>query len=182
MSQHLSTIGVVATDPKLFTPAGGAEFCTFRLACTERRFDGQKQTWVDGETNWYTVNTFRALAVHAHGSLSKGDRVVLSGRLRVRSWEKDEKRGTSVEIDADGIGHDLRWGTSTFTKRSGQSEPAGSPAPEQTGPEDTRTVEGTAEGTAQLSEPLRAGIQTAAGYSEPGTLEPAAGAAVTAPF
>lgn len=119
MSQHISAVGLVATDPKLFTSEGGVEFCTFRLACTERRFDSQKQEWIDGETNWFTVNTFRTLAVHASESFAKGDRVVVSGRLRVRNWEKDEKKGTSVKIDADGLGHDVRWGVSTFTKRSG---------------------------------------------------------------
>lgn len=117
MSQHLSTVGVIATVPRIFKPSGGTEFCTFRLASTERRFDGMKQEWVDGTTNWFTVNMFRTLAVHAHQSLSKGDRVIVAGRIRVRNWEKDSKRGTNVEIDADGIGHDLRWGTTRFTKR-----------------------------------------------------------------
>lgn len=122
MSQQLSTVGVIATEPKIFTPEGGAQFCTFRLASTERRFDSQKQEWVDGETHWFTVNTFRSLAVHAHQSFMKGDRAIVAGRLRIRNWEKDEKKGTSVEIDADAIGHDLRWGSTVFTKRVGQTE------------------------------------------------------------
>ena len=122
MSQHISTIGLIATDPKLFTPEGGAEFCTFRLACTERRFDSQKKEWIDGETNWFTVNTFRTLAVHANTSFAKGDRVIVSGRLRMRNWEKDDKKGTSINIDADGLGHDVRWGVSTFTKKSAQTD------------------------------------------------------------
>lgn len=125
MSQHISAVGQIATDPKLFMPESGVEFCTFRLACTERRFDGKKNEWSDGVTNWYTVNAFRSLAVHSAKSFSKGDRVVLTGKLRVRRWEKDEKSGTSVEIDADGIGHDVRWGVSTFEKRTSSAESAG---------------------------------------------------------
>lgn len=119
MSQQISVIGQVATDPKLFTPENGVQFCTFRLACTERRFDAQKNEWVDADTNWFTVNAFRTLATHSKESFAKGDRVIVSGRLRIRNWEKEEKRGTSVEIDIDGIGHDVRWGTSSFKKRAG---------------------------------------------------------------
>lgn len=119
MSQQISLIGQVATEPKLFSPEGGVQFCTFRMACTERRFDSQKGEWVDAETNWFTINAFRTLAAHANESFAKGDRVIVNGRLRVRNWEKEEKRGTSVEIDIDGIGHDVRWGVSTFTKRVG---------------------------------------------------------------
>lgn len=131
MSQHISTIGLIATEPKLFTPEGGAEFCTFRLASTERRFDAQKKEWFDGETNWFTVNTFRTLAVHANESFSKGDRIIVSGRLRMRAWEKDEKKGTSINIDADGLGHDVRWGVSRFTKKSGQTDqPHEAPSPD----------------------------------------------------
>lgn len=136
MSHHFSTIGQVATDPKLFTPAGGAEFCTFRLASGERRFDAEKQEWVDADPNWFTVNTFRSLARHAQRSLRKGDRVVVAGRLRVRQWETEEKRGTSVEIDADGIGHDMRFGVSYFTKTIGV-EPGATQKEEANGSRDT---------------------------------------------
>ncbi len=158
MSQHVSAVGQVATEPKLYTPSGGVQFCTFRLASTERRFDAGRKEWIDGDTNWFTVNSFRSLAVHASASFSKGDRVVVTGRLRVRQWETDEKKGNSVEIDVDGIGHDVRWGVSTFTKQqndhidspretgAGQAEPGsgelgvaapGSGEPESTDPSGT---------------------------------------------
>lgn len=117
MPQHVSLVGQIATEPKLFAPEGGAQFCTFRLACTERRFDQERKEWVDTETNWYTVNAFRGLALGAKQSFRTGDRVVVLGRLRVKRWESGEKRGTSVEVDAEGLGHDLRWGSSVFTKR-----------------------------------------------------------------
>ncbi|KAM9862697.1 Single-stranded DNA-binding protein [Leucobacter sp. BZR 635] len=119
MSQQFSAVGQIATTPKLFTPAGGAEFCTFRLASAARRYDAAKQEWIDGDTNWFTVNTFRSLATHAKISLEKGDRIVVTGKLRVRQWTAEAKSGTSVEIDAEGIGHDLRFGSSRFAKMPG---------------------------------------------------------------
>lgn len=146
MSQSFSVIGQVATDPKLFTPESGVQFCSFRLAHTERRFDTERKEWVDRETNWFTINAFRGLALNAKESFRIGDRVIVTGRLRVRKWEKGEKHGTSVEIDADGFGHDLRWGTSTFTKRElGNASLPETDAPEPIAPsEEPSTTDGAA--------------------------------------
>ena len=72
--------------------------------------------WVDGETNWYTITSFRTLAINTATSISKGDRIVVSGTLRIRDWDNGERVGTSVELEASNIGHDLVWGTSTFTR------------------------------------------------------------------
>jgi single-strand DNA-binding protein len=103
-----------------------------RVASNERRYDREKNQWVDGDTNWFTVNAFRTLAEHADRSFSKGDRVIISGRLRIRQWSNDGKTGTAVEIEADALGHDLRWGVSRFEKqiRSGAEHPA---APDEPG-------------------------------------------------
>jgi single-strand DNA-binding protein len=89
---------------------------SFRLASSKRRFDRTKKTWVDGETNWFTINSFRQLAINSASSISKGDRIVVSGRLKVRDWDNGERSGTSVEIEADCLGHDLVWGTSEFSR------------------------------------------------------------------
>ena len=86
------------------------------MASTHRKFDRTTKKWVDGETNWYTITAFRQLAINVAGSVSKGERVVVSGKLRVRDWDNGERAGTSVEIEAEAIGHDLTWGTSTFTR------------------------------------------------------------------
>jgi single-strand DNA-binding protein len=56
------------------------------------------------------------LAINASTSVSKGDRIFVAGRLRVRDWDNGERAGTSVEIEADAIGHDLSWGTAAFTR------------------------------------------------------------------
>lgn len=119
MSTPLCIIGTIATVPRVGRSSSGIAYCTFRVASNERRYDREKGHWVDGDTNWVTVNSFRSLAEHAGKSFSKGDRVVVSGRLRVRKWVNGEKRGTAVEVEAEAVGHDLRFGTSRFTKLMG---------------------------------------------------------------
>lgn len=113
MSDLITLVGFI-TEPRHIVTSEGLPITSFRLASTQRRFDRASNSWVDGETNWYTVTAFRQLAVNASSSLHKGDRVIVSGRVRVRDWRADEKSGTSVEVDADAIGHDLLWGTSAF--------------------------------------------------------------------
>lgn len=125
MTTTISVVGTIATDPKLITPASGVTFCSFRLASDERRYDREQQSWVSGDTNWFGVLAFRGLAGHAQESFKKGDRVIVSGKLRMRKWEKDERKGTSVEIDAEAIGHDVRWGVSRFEKRVGTNGAGG---------------------------------------------------------
>jgi single-strand DNA-binding protein len=82
---HVTITGNLTDDPELrFTPAGTA-VANFRLAVTARVRDGE--TWRDGDTSFFRVNVWRQLAEHAADSLSKGDRAVVIGRLRSRSWE-----------------------------------------------------------------------------------------------
>src|SRR5690554_3005443 len=90
MSTIISVVGTVATEPREIT-IGGTTLCSFRLACSERRLNRETQKWEDGPTNWFTVNAFRALATHAAQSLSKGDRVIVHGKLRIKSWQREEK-------------------------------------------------------------------------------------------
>jgi single-strand DNA-binding protein len=117
MTDLVHIVGFVATPPKhLVTKDGQLPITSFRFASTARRYDRQQQKWVDGETNWFTVTSFRQLAINAAGSVSKGDRLIVSGRLRIREWEAGEKSGTTVEIEAEAIGHDLSWGTTSFAR------------------------------------------------------------------
>nr|WP_315267099.1 single-stranded DNA-binding protein [Microbacterium lemovicicum] len=115
MSDVITVTGNIATEPDLKQTSAGA-VTTFRLACTQRRFDRSTNAWVDGPTNWYTVSMFRGLAEHAYTSLQKGHRVLLTGRLRLREWDNGTKKGLTAEIEADAIGHDLRWGTTVYEK------------------------------------------------------------------
>lgn len=113
MNDTITIVGTVGTDPEKKV-RNGVPITTFRVASKERRFDRATGSWVDGETNWYTASAYRRLAEHAFESIHRRERVVLTGRLRVRNWDTGEKRGTSVDIDIDAIGHDLLFGTTTF--------------------------------------------------------------------
>jgi single-strand DNA-binding protein len=116
MSEQISVAGLVATTPRHLITQDGLPITSFRLASSHRRFDRSQNKWVDGETNWFTVTGFRQLAINASTSVSKGDRVLVTGKLRVRDWDNGERAGTSVEVEADGIGHDLSWGSAVFTR------------------------------------------------------------------
>jgi single-strand DNA-binding protein len=116
MSESFTVSGLVATTPRHLVTQEGLPITSFRLASSKRRFDRTKKIWVEGETNWFTINSFRQLAINSASSISKGDRIVVSGRLKVRDWDNGERSGTSVEIEADCLGHDLVWGTSEFSR------------------------------------------------------------------
>ncbi|MFF1574820.1 single-stranded DNA-binding protein [Leifsonia sp. NPDC058292] len=116
MNDSLSTRGFVATVPNHIRTNEGLPITTFRLATTRRRFNRETKAWENGETNWFTVTAFRQLALNVASSVSKGDPVVVSGRLSVRDWENGDRSGTVVEIDADAVGHDLTWGSSAFSR------------------------------------------------------------------
>lgn len=130
----ITITGNVATAPERRTTASGIPVTTFRVAAGQRRFDKESEKWVESATNWYTVSAFRALGEHAYMSLHRGERVIVTGRLRLRDWETPTKRGTSAEIDADAVGHDLLWGTSVF-RRFEQG------APGQTGASESWSVD-----------------------------------------
>ena len=116
MSDLITVRGFVATGPNTRTMKSGQMMSSFRLASTERRFDKESQGWVDGTTNWYTVNMFRSLAENAGMCLHKGQPVIVTGRLRIRDWQTEEKSGTAIEIEADSVGHDLVWGNALFNR------------------------------------------------------------------
>lgn len=116
MSDTITLTGLVATVPRHIVTSEGLAITTFRLASTQRRFDRSQERWVDADTNWYTITSFRQLAIHAAGSLDKGDRVLVTGRLRIREWDSGERKGLNIDVEADAIGHDLMWGTSKFSR------------------------------------------------------------------
>ncbi len=118
MIDTLSVSGIVATTSRHIVTSEGLAITSFRLASTQRRFDKGQAQWVDIDTNWCTVVAFRQLALNAQTSLNKGDRVVATGRVKVRNWESEDKSGTAIEIEADALGHDLLWGTSSFERNS----------------------------------------------------------------
>jgi single-strand DNA-binding protein len=106
----------VATTPRHLITQDGLPITSFRLASSQRRFDREQNKWIDGETNWFTITGFRQLAINLSTSVQKGERIIVTGRLKIRDWDNGERAGTSVEVEAEHVGHDLFWGTSVFTR------------------------------------------------------------------
>ena len=127
MSDNITVRGFVATEPKSSTTPGGVATASFRLGSTDRRYDRAKDAWVDGNTNWFTVQGYRQLAGNIGCSIKKGQRVIVMGRLKMRSWENDGRIYHVAEIDAESVGHDLMWGSANFirTAANGPQDAAG---------------------------------------------------------
>lgn len=122
MTDNITLTGLVATTPRHITTSEGLAITSFRLASSQRRFDRASNRWVDGDTNWYTVSSFRALAENTSTSVSKGDRVIVTGKLRIRDWENTDRSGTTVEVEAEALGHDLTWGVASYSRNSTSSD------------------------------------------------------------
>lgn len=153
MIDTVTIVGRVATDPIQSQTGGGVPVTNFRMASTHRRFDNTTKTWVDAGTNWFSVAAFRQLGEHAKTSLRTGDSIIVCGRLKIRSWENNGKQGTSVDIDAEAIGHDLRWGTTAYRpRRRSESSDAGESSPSGAG-EPNEEVGRPEDGHAHAAEP-----------------------------
>jgi single-strand DNA-binding protein len=158
VSDIISITGTVATEPRHVVTNAGVRITTFRLASGQRRYDRAESKWVEAPTNWYSVSTFSALAINAAASLRKGERVVVRGRLQIRDWESETRSGTTVEVVAESIGHDLLWGTTAFTRVAGASARGGG--------EEVGSAEGAAEASTSTSSPPS---HDADGWAVPGS-------------
>jgi single-strand DNA-binding protein len=116
VTELVTISGLVATTPRHLITQDGLPITSFRLASSQRRFDREQNKWIDGETNWFTITGFRQLAINLSTSVQKGERIIVTGRLKIRDWDNGERAGTSVEVEAEHVGHDLFWGTSVFTR------------------------------------------------------------------
>ncbi|MEY4714476.1 MAG: hypothetical protein RIQ37_806 [Actinomycetota bacterium] len=122
MTEQITVSGLVATSPRHLVTPDGLPITSFRLAAAHRRYDKAARRWIESDTNWFTVSSFRQLATNSSSSLNKGDRVVVTGKLKIRDWDNGDRSGTSVEIEADAIGHDLSWGTAEFVRTTVSSQ------------------------------------------------------------
>ena len=99
--------------------AGESVVASFRVACTPRRYQKKTDEWVDGDTQWYSVTTWRTLAENCARSLHRGDPVVLHGKLNAQVWTNSAGIDvTSFDIEASFVGHDLNRGTSEFARNA----------------------------------------------------------------
>lgn len=129
MTDTIMLRGFVATDIKSSTTPGGVPTASFRLGAPARRFDKTANDWVETNISWFTVQGYRQLAGNMGCSIKKGQRVIVVGKLKIRSWEKDGRIYHDVEIDADAVGHDLRWGTANFLRNTWNPQAADGHAP-----------------------------------------------------
>jgi single-strand DNA-binding protein len=115
---QITIVGNLTDDPELRYTPNGAAVANVRVAVNRRIPDGAGG-WKDAETSFFRVNAWRTLAENAAESLTRGTRVVVTGRLRSRSWENQEgETRSAVEIEADEIGPSLRWATAKVEKQS----------------------------------------------------------------
>ena len=115
----ITVIGNLTADPELrFTPSGAA-VASFTVASTPRTFDRQSGEWKDGEALFLRCNIWRQSAENVAESLTRGARVIVSGRLKQRSFETREgEKRTVVELEVDEIGPSLRYATAKVNKVS----------------------------------------------------------------
>ncbi len=115
----VTIIGNLTSDPELrFTPSGAA-VANFTVASTPRTFDRQNNEWKDGETLFMRCSVWRDAAENSAESLQRGARVIVSGRLRSRSYEtKEGEKRTVVEMEVDEVGPSLRYATAKVNKTS----------------------------------------------------------------
>jgi single-strand DNA-binding protein len=108
--------GNVATEPRHVRFDDGSTLTSFRLASTARRYDWERREWVDRGTTFVNVICRRAMANNAASSVRKGQPLLVTGRLTERHWSSNERTGHTLEIQAVGLGHDLSFGTSQFSR------------------------------------------------------------------
>ncbi|SDY18660.1 single-strand binding protein [Micromonospora pattaloongensis] len=115
----ITVIGNLTDDPELrFTPSGAA-VAKFRVASTPRFMDKASGEWKDGEPLFLACTVWRQAAEHVAESLQRGARVIVSGRLRQRSYETREgEKRTVIELEVDEIGPSLRYATAKVQKMS----------------------------------------------------------------
>ena len=115
----ITVVGNLTADPELrFTPSGAA-VANFTVASTPRIYDRQSGEWKDGEALFLRCNIWREAAENVAESLTRGSRVIVTGRLKQRSFETREgEKRTVFEVEVDEIGPSLRYATAKVNKAS----------------------------------------------------------------
>lgn len=132
----ITVIGNLTADPELRYTSSGAAVANFTVASTPRTFDKNRNEWVDGEALFLRCSIWRKAAENVAESLTRGMRVIVSGRLKQRSFEKDGEKRTVIELEVDEIGPSLRYATAKVnrnprdaaasTRTQGDADPWGS--------------------------------------------------------
>jgi len=122
----ITVVGNLTSDPELRYTQNGLAVANFTIASTPRSFDRASNDWKDGEALFLRASVWREFAEHVAGSLTKGSRVIATGRLKQRSYEtKEGEKRTSIELEVDEIGPSLRYATAQVTRTSSSREGGG---------------------------------------------------------
>ncbi|GAA5084922.1 single-stranded DNA-binding protein [Microbacterium yannicii] len=123
----ITVVGNLTADPELRYTQNGLPVANFTIASTPRNFDRQANEWKDGEALFLRASVWREFAEHVAGSLTKGMRVIATGRLKQRSYQDREGNNrTAIELEVDEIGPSLRYATAQVTRAAGGSSGGGS--------------------------------------------------------
>ncbi|SCK47270.1 single-stranded DNA-binding protein [Streptomyces sp. WMMB 322] len=127
----ITVIGNLTSDPELkFTPSGAA-LAKFTVASTPRHFDRDAGQYKDGTAMFMRCSAWRGLAEHVTESLTKGSRVIVSGRLRQFDWQTDQGENRSMlALEVDDIGPSLKFATATSTKAQPSNNGGGRTVPD----------------------------------------------------
>lgn len=120
----ITLVGNLTADPELRYVSSGIPVCSFTLASTPRRQNQATRQWEDGETMFVRCDVWKQMGENVAESLAKGSRVLVTGRLSVRSYEHEGQQRTSINLAVDEIGPSLRYATAKPEKTTtGQSMP-----------------------------------------------------------
>ena len=121
MATTITVIGNLVKDPEKKDLGSGKVLAKLRVASTER-FQDSDGTWKDGDTAFYDVVCWRTLAENVSSNLSKGNKVIVHGKLKYREFDrKDGTKGNAFEMDATDVGQSLSIKSGTFNKTSNVS-------------------------------------------------------------
>jgi single-strand DNA-binding protein len=122
----ITVVGNLTGDPELRYTQNGLAVANFTIASTPRNFDRAANDWKDGDALFLRASVWREFAEHVAGSLTKGSRVIATGRLKQRSYEtKEGEKRTSIELEVDEIGPSLRYATAQVTRAASSREGGG---------------------------------------------------------
>lgn len=118
----VTVVGNVATDVELRFTSAGEPVASFRVASNARRWDRANERWADGDTQYFSISCWRAMAHNVAQSVVKGMPIVVNGKLKTRELEKPcegtdhSHRVRFVDVEAVSLGPDLARGVTTFTR------------------------------------------------------------------
>ena len=125
----ITVVGNLTADPELRYTQNGLAVANFTIASTPRNFDRASSEWKDGEALFLRASVWREFAENVAGTLTKGMRVMATGRLKQRSYEtKEGEKRTTIELEVDESGPSLRYAKATVTRQASSGRTGGEDA------------------------------------------------------